>query len=96
MEPGKAAWKKIKKEFGDTVFYPTGELNREVLGEIIFDDINKRRVLNEITHPEIYKEMFWEAVKCFFQGKFQIKIQLYIQSSLFYLKQPYLYVLWRQ
>ncbi|XP_046670480.1 dephospho-CoA kinase domain-containing protein [Homalodisca vitripennis] len=68
VEPGRTAWKKIKKEFGDEVFYPSGELNRDILGEIIFDDVNKRRTLNEITHPEIYKEMFWAAVRCFFQG----------------------------
>jgi dephospho-CoA kinase len=51
------------------VFHKDGQLNREVLGEIIFDSVEKRRKLNEITHPEIYSEMFWAAVKCFFQGK---------------------------
>lgn len=68
VEPGKTAWKKIKKEFGDDVFYKSGELNREALGEIIFNSVDKRRKLNEITHPEIYKEMLWSSVKCFFQG----------------------------
>jgi dephospho-CoA kinase len=51
------------------VFHNDGQLNREALGEIIFDSVEKRRELNEITHPEIYREMFWEAVRCFFQGK---------------------------
>ncbi|XP_023713600.1 dephospho-CoA kinase domain-containing protein [Cryptotermes secundus] len=68
VEPGRKAWRLIKKEFGDAVFHKDGQLNREILGEIIFDSVEKRRKLNEITHPEIYSEMFWAAVKCFFQG----------------------------
>lgn len=69
VEPGRKAWHLIKKEFGDTVFHKDGQLNREILGEIIFDNVEKRKKLNEITHPEIYSEMFWAAVRCFFQGK---------------------------
>ncbi|XP_063223906.1 dephospho-CoA kinase [Bacillus rossius redtenbacheri] len=68
VEPGKKAWHKIKKEFGDEVFTADGSLNREALGELIFKDVEKRRKLNAITHPEIYNELFWAAVKCFFQG----------------------------
>ncbi|XP_075213208.1 dephospho-CoA kinase [Lycorma delicatula] len=68
VEPGKKAWYQIKEAFGDSVFHESGELNRQVLGDIIFENVEKRRKLNEITHPEIYKEMFWAAVRCFFQG----------------------------
>ena len=28
-------------------------------------DEEQRQKLNRITHPEIYKEMIWEAVRCF-------------------------------
>nr|CAD7587494.1 unnamed protein product [Timema genevievae] len=62
------AWHKIKKEFGEDVFTKDGQLNREALGELIFQDVEKRRKLNEITHPEISREMFWAAVRCIFQG----------------------------
>ncbi|KAF4532596.1 hypothetical protein B566_EDAN013374 [Ephemera danica] len=68
VEPGKKAWHSIKKEFGSTVFLPNGELNREVLGDVIFNDIEKRKKLNEITHPEIYKEMLWSALVYLFEG----------------------------
>ncbi|XP_066905291.1 dephospho-CoA kinase domain-containing protein isoform X2 [Halyomorpha halys] len=68
VEPGKTAWKKIKNEFGGAVFHPSGEINREALGELIFQNKERRRKLNEITHPEIYREMAWAAIKCFFQG----------------------------
>ena len=70
VEPRRRAWKKIKQEFGDAVLHPSGELNREALGEIIFENKELRKKLNEITHPEIYKEMTLAAIKCFFQGMF--------------------------
>uniref|UniRef100_A0A336KM79 Dephospho-CoA kinase domain-containing protein n=1 Tax=Culicoides sonorensis TaxID=179676 RepID=A0A336KM79_CULSO len=68
VEPGKTAWHKIKKEFGDGVFNENGELDREALGKLIFDDIEKRKKLNEITHPEIHCTMYKEVVKYFFLG----------------------------
>ncbi|CAB0007390.1 unnamed protein product [Nesidiocoris tenuis] len=67
VEPGKPAWKKIKANFGEDVFKENGELDRTRLGQIIFEDKAKRRLLNEITHPEIYKEIFKVCVLHFFQ-----------------------------
>ena len=32
-------------------------------------DEEQRQKLNRITHPEIYKEMWWEAVKCAASGQ---------------------------
>ncbi|XP_065348943.1 dephospho-CoA kinase [Cloeon dipterum] len=61
VEPGRKAWKAIRKEFGESVFFDDGQLNREALGDLIFNDVEKRRKLNEITHPEIYKEMMKAA-----------------------------------
>lgn len=69
VEPGKPAWHKIKAAFGDGVFHPdSGELNREALGKLIFDDVEKRRILNEITHPTIHRIIYKEVVKFFFLG----------------------------
>jgi len=68
VEPGRKAWRAIKEEFGPCVFHENGELNRAALRTIIFEDEDQRQKLNKITHPEIYKEMVWEAVKCAVQG----------------------------
>ncbi|XP_034938164.1 dephospho-CoA kinase [Chelonus insularis] len=68
VEPGKKAWHKIKKEFGDDVFQSDGQIDRVKLGDLIFKDIEKRRKLNAITHPEIYREMGWQAFKYFLRG----------------------------
>lgn len=68
VEPGRKAWKRIKTEFGEEVFHENGTLNREALGELIFNDVEKRRKLNKITHPEIHKEIMWAAIKYFLKG----------------------------
>uniref|UniRef100_T1JD75 Dephospho-CoA kinase domain-containing protein n=1 Tax=Strigamia maritima TaxID=126957 RepID=T1JD75_STRMM len=68
VEPGKPAWHKIRNEFGDSVFLEDGTLNRAILGEIIFKDSEKRKILNEITHPYIHRRMAWNVVTSFFKG----------------------------
>lgn len=69
VQPGTNGWKKIRQHFGSDVFLPNGELNREKLGQVIFNDAEKRKVLNSITHPEIYKAIAWKVVKNFLLGK---------------------------
>lgn len=69
MQPGQKAWKEIHKVFGDEVFLEDGQLNREALGKIIFSDVEKRKILNRITHPKIQRHMLWEVVRLLFEGK---------------------------
>jgi len=76
VEPGRKAWKAIRTEFGQCVFHDNGELNRAALRTIIFEDEEQRQKLNRITHPEIYKEMIWEAVKCAAAGHQYIVMDL--------------------
>ncbi|KAI8430686.1 hypothetical protein MSG28_000878 [Choristoneura fumiferana] len=68
LDPGTKAWKELKEYFGDEVLNPDGRVNRAKLGEIIFDDIEKRRKLNAITHPRIQSAMIKMAVSYFFSG----------------------------
>ena len=68
VEPGKPAWQKIRKEFGPEVFLNTNELDRAKLGDLIFNNVEKRKKLNTITHPHIYKEIYWQTFKYFLQG----------------------------
>nr|CAH0110240.1 unnamed protein product [Daphnia galeata] len=68
VNPGQKAWNEIRKEFGNEVFHEDGQLNREALGKIIFADVNKRKLLNKITHPKVQKMMFWAVIKYFFDG----------------------------
>lgn len=76
VEPGSSAWKKIKEEFGDDVLLPSGHLNREKLGEIIFANSDKRKKLNEWTHPEIHRTIMFEVLKHFLSGNRYVVLDL--------------------
>ena len=47
----------IRREFGDEIIRPDGELDRTSLARIIFGDEAKRTRLNQLTHPEILKRV---------------------------------------
>lgn len=68
VQPGEPAWHDIRKSFGAEVFQADGTLNRQALGQIVFGDIAKRQQLNEITHPRIYRRIFWRLLQMFFSG----------------------------
>lgn len=53
VEPGGEAWSKIVEHFGGEVLLPDKRVNRELLGEIVFNDPAKRVLLNEIVHPQV-------------------------------------------
>lgn len=76
MEPHEPAWKKIQKVFGAEIFKESGELDREALAKIIFDDPEKRMQLNDITHPYIHKRMYKEVFTYFTQGHNFIVMEL--------------------
>ena len=58
VRPGMKAWKLIRQHFGEEVILKNGDIDRKKLAEIIFSDESKRKLLNSITHPEIYKQIF--------------------------------------
>ena len=51
--PGQPALARIASEFGPDVLQEDGSLDRKRLGIIVFADADKRRRLEEITHPAI-------------------------------------------
>lgn len=53
VAPGSEGLRRIVETFGPGVLAPTGALNREALGQVVFADDEKRRLLNNITHPAI-------------------------------------------
>ncbi|XP_026761233.1 dephospho-CoA kinase domain-containing protein isoform X1 [Galleria mellonella] len=68
LEPGTKAWMELREYFGDQVLCGDGKVNRVRLGEIVFDDNEKRRKLNAITHPRIQSAMMKMAISYFFSG----------------------------
>ena len=56
VEPGQPAWHDIRKAFGEDALLADGSLNRQWLGNLIFNDPTKRQMLNSIIHPRIIEE----------------------------------------
>ncbi|MGI9534918.1 MAG: dephospho-CoA kinase [Thermodesulfobacteriota bacterium] len=57
VEPGKPAWKELISEFGNGILNKDKELNRKLVADIVFNDDNKREILNSIIHPRILEEI---------------------------------------
>ena len=57
VEPGSPTLQKIVEAFGEEALTKNGEMNRQVIGALIFHDEEKRKILNGIIHPAIRKEM---------------------------------------
>ena len=55
VKPGTKTLKQIAKVFGDDIIMKSGFLNRRKLRKIIFEDEQKRKMLEGITHPAIEK-----------------------------------------
>jgi dephospho-CoA kinase len=56
MEPGRAAYLDLVKEFGDGILGADSNIDRMKLGPIVFADAERRRRLNEIVHPRVIEE----------------------------------------
>jgi dephospho-CoA kinase len=55
--------KELLEEFSFSVFSPGGDLNRPALRAIVFEDVAKRRALEQILHPRIREQWRIEADK---------------------------------
>jgi len=55
-EPGGPIWIKIRKQFGETFLLPDGKIDKIQLGALVFNDSEKRKILEEISHPLIIRE----------------------------------------
>ena len=51
------AWQAVVDCFGHGVLLSDGEIDRPKLADLIFNDVNQQRRLNEIVHPYVIKEI---------------------------------------
>jgi dephospho-CoA kinase len=56
VQPDRPILKRIVEAFGPDILNPDGTLDRAKLGRIIFDDPEKRELLNSIVHPYVFRE----------------------------------------
>lgn len=57
VEPGEPALEQIIEHFGPEILQFDGTLDRKKLGSVIFNDTEKRQVLNQIIHPAVRQRM---------------------------------------
>lgn len=56
VQPGKPAWREIVRRFGTSVLNRDKTINRQALGQIVFQNRTKRRQLERIIHPRVARE----------------------------------------
>ena len=52
--PGSEGWQTVVDAFGEDIVADNGEIDRRVLGSIVFSDESQLQRLNAIMHPRIY------------------------------------------
>jgi len=57
VQPGQPALTEVIKQFGPSVLTAEGTLDRATLRQVIFNDAEKKRLLEAILHPRIREEM---------------------------------------
>ena len=57
VEPGQPALKTIVNRFGSQILLDDGTLNRRALRDIIFNDPEQRRWLEQLTHPLVIEKL---------------------------------------
>jgi len=68
VKPGKRAWKKVVRVFGAAVLSDSGEIDRDKLGRIVFQDGQARMKLNRATHPYISMAILGQILRHFLRG----------------------------
>ena len=63
VAPGTPGLDAVVREFGREVLNPSGGLDRKRLGSIVFADVSKRRLLENIIHPAVRR-----ATEAWFAG----------------------------
>ena len=55
VEPGSPGLRKVAEAFGTEVLKPDGSLDREAVAERVFADPEARKLLEGVTHPEVFR-----------------------------------------
>jgi len=62
LEPGSGAYRQVSDLFGDEALTASGELDRAAIAATVFSDPARRRALESIVHPEVFR-MLAETVE---------------------------------
>lgn len=54
LETGQQAWQEVVEHFGAEIQLPDGRIDRRKLGDLVFNDQEKRLWLNACLHPKVF------------------------------------------
>ena len=57
VRKGQPAWQDIVQHFGSTILQPDGEIDRNALAAIVFNEKKAKAALNEMVHPRVSEAM---------------------------------------
>lgn len=65
LEPGQEVHQDVVREFGTGILDSQGRIDRSILGSIVFNDPDRREVLNRLVHPAVLarQESFFGEVE---------------------------------
>lgn len=70
MDHDKQVQKSIFKAFGPSIFSDDGlKIERDKLGDIVFADPEKRKILNRIVHPVVFRRIGYQILQSFLSGQ---------------------------
>jgi dephospho-CoA kinase len=55
LEPGTHAFRQVRELFGEEVLTSDGRIDRVALARVVFADPEKRKLLESLTHPEVFR-----------------------------------------
>jgi dephospho-CoA kinase len=55
-EPEGPVWREVVHHFGEAILLPDRRIDRRKLGAIVFEDREKREILNRLVHPAVFAE----------------------------------------
>lgn len=67
--PEQPAWLEAVAQFGSSILLPDGRIDRQQLGDIVFNDITARKKLEDIIHPAIKSMVLAEINTASQQGQ---------------------------
>lgn len=81
MRRGTPVWRAVVEAFGDQILKPDGEVDRKRLGEMVFRDPAKRRLLEEITHPPVIEEIE-RRIRALPEGIVVVDVPLLVEAGM--------------
>ena len=71
VQPGTRAYGRIVEQFGEDILLKDGsrQIDRKKLGNVIFRDEEKRKIVNGIVHPEVRWAMLSAVVSFWLRGE---------------------------